>query len=456
MAFFVATGAAHADAKRSRFRVGVDAQLEPEIRGQVIECCDAESGGRVDFHPRGVAGNAVGERCEGERDFFSHRWTQLRGKGRAECAVGLLDDLAHHQIAGVTTAGPRHESRAESAVAGERRGLQYARLRAVEGLVFWREPRPERAARHAVAGDAVVAENEVVPALPLEPIRALRLVGEARDERRFALLPRAQVGRDELREAAAAAGHRRVEQLGGDEHVEKFRRRIAEDHGIARGRPLVGRGERRGPRGFFKMNAVRAAHFREPRGRAVDCAHGVEAMHRALVRKGRAGTDRALILIGDRDGERMMRPRDEIGAGNVRPLMRAEAPFARVAVAVDEVEKMEAARVEEGHAIADAGVQAARFPILRDGPFGSEDLALAPRHGFRAAARVAHFIGPQCAIPQREFFDLARGDQRLAASLRDCADRPFFIHKHAIDEQLQHRSREVHHHFVRRCRTDGR
>src|SRR6218665_2806671 len=157
-----------------------------------------------------------------------------------------------------------------------------------------------------------------------------------------------------MRQAAAATVEREVVECRGDQHVELTGLFVAEHEWIAIvPAAIAGARTAKGVRQrLFEMDAVLADGEAQPFG-SVELPGGVVPVVDAVMVEGRAGADRAFPVRVTRDGERMVRPIDEIGGGGMGPLMRTQPILALMVVLVEQVVEVEHAIVEEGHAVAD-------------------------------------------------------------------------------------------------------
>ena len=118
--------------------------------------------------------------------------------------------------------------------------------------------------------------------------------------------------------------------------------------------------------------------------------------------------------------------------------MCAEAPLAAVVAPVEEVEEVEAAVVEEGHAVTDAGVVAAGLPIVERGPLGAEDFDIASADGGVAAGESGDVVVGEAGVPEEDLVDAGGGGdgEGRAGGDADAADGPLFVDEDAVDEEF--------------------
>src|ERR1019366_5975535 len=141
-----------------------------------------------------------------------------------------------------------------------------------------------------------------------------------------------------------------------------------------------------------EMNAILTRGHAQRRRRVVRHSHRIERMVGAGMKEDRARANGAFGLLRKRDGQRMVLPIDQVGRRGVRPLMRAEPPFALTVVPVKQIEKMPAARMKKRHAVADMRVETARRPVLAEGQWRTEDAPLALLPSLASAGKRQHFI----------------------------------------------------------------
>ena len=163
-----------------------------------------------------------------------------------------------------------------------------------------------------------------------------------------------------MQHTAAPPVERKGVEPTGHEHVE-LARVVSEHTGVAEVvRRVAGRRRQEGVRARrAKRDAVVADGVGEVL-RVVAGAHRVEGVVNARVIQHRAGADRALPLLAERQRQRVVLPAHEVAGRGVRPLVATQAAQSLVMTLVEQVEQVERAVVEKRHTVAHELVAARR------------------------------------------------------------------------------------------------
>ena len=102
----------------------------------------------------------------------------------------------------------------------------------------------------------------------------------------------------------------------------------------------------------------------------VDTVRGASVSGHTLISVTRAAPPLAEKRPGvaERDGQRMAIPVDQVGAGQVGVLVRAQIPLAGVVAPIEQVEQVRPGAVPQQHAVASVDIVAARPPEVRHLP----------------------------------------------------------------------------------------
>src|SRR5262245_54437500 len=196
-------------------------------------------------------------------------------------------------------------------------------------------PGSKRFSRHSVAGDAIVAEHEVIPAIPFEVVWAFRRPRQPGDDERFLIFPVFEVAGDQMRKAPAAVADRPVQEVRGHQHMEATLVSILEDDRITVVQWVIACRRRRKRIGLGLLEVYSIATGRKAQMlRVITHAGGVKPVVYAFMKEHRACADRSLAILGDWYGKRMMLPMYKILGACLSPLMPSEMVARRVVVLV--------------------------------------------------------------------------------------------------------------------------
>src|SRR5262245_8008335 len=301
-----------------------------------------------------------------EREYLkSGHWlsgeSHLGGKPRAKRAVVVLYEFPENRVpaklkhAIVRVAFARTDpGDPDSSSRHKRRRLQYPCRRSIKGVDRRPMPGSERFSRHSVASDAIVAEHEVIPAIPFEVVWAFGCPRQPGDDKRCLILPLLEVAGDQMRKAPAAVADRPILEVRGNQHVEESLVGILEDDRITVVQWVIACRRRRKGIGLGLLEVYPVSTDRKAQMLSVIThAGGVKPVVCAFMKEHRACADRSLAIPGNWDSKRMMLPMHKILGACLSPLMPSEMVARRVVVLVQEIEEPECPIVVERHAVAD-------------------------------------------------------------------------------------------------------
>lgn len=261
----------------------------------------------------------------------------------------------------------------DSSLCSKRRRLHYPCRRSIKGVDRRSLPGTQWVSRHSIAGDALIAEHEVMPAIPFKVVWAFWRPRQPGNDEWFLNLPLFQVAGDQMRKAPAAVAERPIFEFRSDQHVEETLIGILEEDWITIVQWIVASRRRRKGIGLGLLEMYCVSTGRQAQMlRVITHAGGIEPVVRAFMEEDRAGADRTLAILSYWDGKRMMLPMHKILGACLRPLMPAEAGARRMVILVQEVEEPEYPIVVERHAVADK-VRALRLEILEHLEYGIEN-----------------------------------------------------------------------------------
>ena len=248
----------HADSEPADRGAGHHAGGDPHLLGNAGDEARRHPGQGTDSHPSPGRRGTGCERleCQGQR--LTRRQGHFCRKLRAQGAVLVLDEFTEHGVAGPAALADPGDAEPPPGAEGGR--LHHPLGLAAEGVDPGPGPRAQWAFRHAIAGGAPVAEDQIPVSVPLEDVRTLRSTRDTgHDHRRF-LLPRPQVQRREVGQAVTPPMQGRFFERRRDEHVERSRGRITKHRRVAKRPHHIGRfGTREGVRfEFLECDSVPA------------------------------------------------------------------------------------------------------------------------------------------------------------------------------------------------------
>ena len=218
----------------------------------------------------------------------------------------------------------------------KRRRLGHPVKQSVQDLLLRADPGAERRSGIPILGGAVIAENQVIPAVPLKIVAAFRLVRISRNQKRFFLTPVFQIVADKMRKAAVPLPYLRILKIRRHKHVISAVR-TGENLGISGGNRFIGRLQGEVLFRLGKMDAVVADRPAEPRAASVHHPHRVKRVIFSLCPDHRTGTDGAFPLVGDLHRDRVLLPVNHIPGRNMGELMGSLSPFCLVLMSVLQV-----------------------------------------------------------------------------------------------------------------------